>query len=225
MLPWLILGACGRGDPVPPTPPIAPIAPTTPGAPAASADLDARFADPIAAAGPAYAAWGRVDEMVAFAPTDCADPSTVELAVASKVRVSNAAGAPHGEKLYFLWASDRTAYLERRPIAKGFTIVKESFRAVPGRPPANAPPPGAGLGAPAPAPVRSIQRGGAWFEVGEPAGLFVMTKVAAGAADGTDVGWIYGTIDPSGRVTSAGRVASCMRCHEDAAHDRLFGLQ
>jgi len=26
-------------------------------------------------------------------------------------------------------------------------------------------------------------------------------------------------------VTSAGRVASCMQCHEAAPHERLFGLQ
>lgn len=177
------------------------------------------------AAGPnrGYTAWGRVDANASFAPTACADPSTVRSAFASKVRGSDAAGAAHGEKLYFLWASERTAYLERRPIPKGFTIVKESFRAVPGRPPVNEPPPR--MGAAPPAPVRVIQRDGVGFQTGEPAGLFVMTKVTADAADGTDAGWIYGTIEPAGRVTSAGRVASCMRCHEDATHDRLFGLQ
>jgi hypothetical protein len=219
---WLLFGACSGTEPR--TASVAPAAPAAPVAPVTSADLDARFVDAIAAAGPAYTAWGRVDEGVAFAPTDCAAPSSMKLAMASRVRRSDAADAPHGEKLYFLWASDRAAYLERRPIAKGFTIVKESFRAVPGRPPANKPiEPIMRAGAEPPAPVRALQRDGAWFETGEPAGLFVMTKVAAGPLDGTDAGWIYGTIDPAGRVTSAGRVASCMGCHEDQ-HDRLFGL-
>jgi hypothetical protein len=42
---------------------------------------------------------------------------------------------------------------------------------------------------------------------------------------GTDEGWVYGTVTPDGKdVTCAGRVASCMGCHADAPHDRLFGL-
>jgi hypothetical protein len=42
---------------------------------------------------------------------------------------------------------------------------------------------------------------------------------------GTDAGWVYGTVTPDGKqVTSAGRVESCMGCHQDAPHDRLFGL-
>ena len=42
---------------------------------------------------------------------------------------------------------------------------------------------------------------------------------------GTDEGWVYGTVTPDGQqVTSAGRVESCMMCHQGAPHDRLFGL-
>jgi hypothetical protein len=42
---------------------------------------------------------------------------------------------------------------------------------------------------------------------------------------GTDEGWVYGTVSADGKqVTSAGRVESCMRCHQKAPHDRLFGL-
>ena len=44
--------------------------------------------------------------------------------------------------------------------------------------------------------------------------------------EGTDAGWIYGTLTPDGKtVTSAGRVQRCMDCHDVAPHDRLFGLQ
>jgi hypothetical protein len=42
---------------------------------------------------------------------------------------------------------------------------------------------------------------------------------------GTVAGWIYGTVTPDGKtVTSAGKVESCMKCHEEAKGDRLFGL-
>ena len=42
---------------------------------------------------------------------------------------------------------------------------------------------------------------------------------------GTDNGWVYGTVTSDGKtVTSAGRVATCMNCHKEAKHDRLFGL-
>ena len=44
-------------------------------------------------------------------------------------------------------------------------------------------------------------------------------------AEGSDAGWVYGTVTPDGRVTSAGRVASCMGCHVDAPHERMFGLK
>ena len=42
---------------------------------------------------------------------------------------------------------------------------------------------------------------------------------------GTDAGWVYGTVSADGKtVTAAGKVESCMKCHQDAKHDRLFGL-
>jgi hypothetical protein len=31
-------------------------------------------------------------------------------------------------------------------------------------------------------------------------------------------------VSPAGAVTSAGRVGSCMACHEVATHERLFGV-
>jgi hypothetical protein len=52
-------------------------------------------------------------------------------------------------------------------------------------------------------------------------GLYVMMKT--GDVD-SDAGWMYGTLTPDGRVTSSGRVASCMDCHRDAM-DRIFGLK
>jgi hypothetical protein len=52
--------------------------------------------------------------------------------------------------------------------------------------------------------------------------LFIMYHVDP-ATPGTDNGWVYGTVTPDGKtVTSAGRVASCMRCHQSLS-GRLFG--
>lgn len=54
--------------------------------------------------------------------------------------------------------------------------------------------------------------------------LFMMCKVDP-KTPSTDQGWIYGTVSPDGKkVTSAGRVKSCMGCHTKAEHDRRFGL-
>lgn len=57
------------------------------------------------------------------------------------------------------------------------------------------------------------------------AGLFIMTKLDPGTP-GTDAGWIYATVAADLKtVTDVGRVANCMKCHQDAPHDRLFGLR
>ena len=52
--------------------------------------------------------------------------------------------------------------------------------------------------------------------------LFLMIKT--GEPD-SDAGWIYGTATPDGStITAWGKLASCMECHQDAKHDRLFGV-
>ncbi len=69
-----------------------------------------------------------------------------------------------------------------------------------------------------------VRAGGRLYHARQKAGLFVMYKEGPGTP-GTDEGWVYGTVTADGRtVTSAGRVATCMGCHKDAPHDRLFGL-
>jgi len=42
--------------------------------------------------------------------------------------------------------------------------------------------------------------------------------------DGDGFAVYHATITPDGQVTAAGRVASCMGCHEVATHERLFGV-
>jgi hypothetical protein len=58
----------------------------------------------------------------------------------------------------------------------------------------------------------------------EKAELFIMYKLDPETPD-TDEGWVYGTVTGDGAaLISGGRLASCMSCHLEAPHDRLFGL-
>lgn len=82
-----------------------------------------------------------------------------------------------------------------------------------------------------------VMANGVQYKACQPASLFVIYRVPDGAdTEGTDDGWVYGTVQDDGRVpgapgesrpapvvTSAGRVASCMRCHARAPMGRLFG--
>jgi hypothetical protein len=68
------------------------------------------------------------------------------------------------------------------------------------------------------------RKDGRLYHAKEKLGLFIMLKLDP-ETPGTDDGWVYGTVTADGKtVTSKGRVASCMKCHQDAPHDRLFGL-
>ncbi len=191
---------------------------------AGSAPLDQRFVAPLRDAGARYRSWGRVDERPNLAPTLCRLPTPADHGTPSQVRLS-AAGSPHGAKLYYLWASSTSDYLAiatAGQVPAGFAIVKESFAAVV-HPPAR--PPDATGELAAPSPITWLDGDGGRLHVGPAAGLYVMAKVGAADLDGTDAGWVYGTISTDGAVTSAGRVEECMACHEDAEHDRLFGLR
>jgi hypothetical protein len=104
------------------------------------------------------------------------------------------------------------------PAAIGQTLVKESWQALDAAP---------GRATEATARYRmplTAVVDGKQYHAGDRHGLFVMHKLAADTA-GTDQGWIYGTVDRDGVVTAAGRIASCMRCHQDASEDRRFGLR
>jgi len=69
-----------------------------------------------------------------------------------------------------------------------------------------------------------VRRDGHLYRAATKSGLFIMYKLDPKTPD-TDEGWVYGTVSADGKtVTSAGRVQSCMNCHQDAPHDRLFGV-
>ncbi len=197
----------------------------------------AEFHQPLLDATAAYEDLGRVDDETRWAPYLCRMP------MPGQARPSESGdGATHGEKLYSLFAKDREQYL--RPtsdtVAVGQVVVKESWGLEEIRA-ADAIVAGKYLSPAEQAALTQKQlidyqrtqsgfhpyatRDGKIFRATERAGLYVMVKVGSADAPNTDQGWIYGTLTMDRKITSAGRVASCMGCHESADHDRLFGLE
>jgi hypothetical protein len=194
-----------------------------------AAEIDARFTGTLLAIAREYREWKAVDDELRFAPQLCRSPMPGRLHFSESDDATT-----HGEKLYLLYAKDPVAYgfpptfggmgpaptsepTSGPPIEQA--IVKESFAALAhdseGRPPA-------GVDGD-PLSWRPALRDGVLHSAGEALDLYVMVKLPADTP-GTDTGWVYGTLTPDGgTVTSAGRVKSCMGCHESAPHDRLFG--
>lgn len=176
-----------------------------------------------------YRRYGRVDDLARWAPQLCEMPKP------SVARFSASADpSTHGRKLYFLFAKDRRAYMvdrERGDQPVGQVLVKESW--IPeelrdgsagidpeGRVDSGEEDPGVRNGRWLP----YAERDGRRYHASTMAALFIMFKQDPASA-GSDRGWIYGTVSADGKsVTSAGRVSSCMKCHEEAPRDRMFGL-
>jgi hypothetical protein len=151
-----------------------------------------------------------------------------------KARMSQATTGGHARKLYSLFAKDRAAYTRASlegaaPSAPGQTIVKESYhpqlltdaeqkeileKGTHSRP---VPEGVAGGGNFEP----YARDGDKMYLASKLVALYIMQKKAPGTP-ATDAGWIYGTVTPEGEVTSAGRVASCMGCHDTSKHDRIL---
>lgn len=193
-------------------------APAAPAAPQAiEGQLDPAFVPVIEQAVKGYEQFVRVTGEPKTAPTDCRLPGPF-------ARVSQAeSDAQHGGKLYLLYArlaeaATRDYVKPAEPAAVGQTLVKEAWDCVPG-------PQTAATQASKRYPLGlTIQGADGTCHAGAAHGLFVMHKLAKNTP-GTDQGWVYGTIDAKGQVTGAGRMASCMRCHQDADNDRRFGLR
>ena len=190
---------------------------------AAPGPVDERFRERLLEIAAAYTSYGRVDDLGRWAPFLCSIPPPAQARMsASRDRET------HGRKIYSLLARDREAYVScaERPQPTDQVIVKESW--LPEALPAGEPMPepsrtGEGLGA-VPYFHPYAEMDGRVYRATTPGPLFVMFKVGA-ETPGTDDGWVYGTVDTGGEVTSAGRVESCMGCHADAPHGRLFGPQ
>jgi hypothetical protein len=196
-----------------------------------------------------YKCLRQVDVEARWAPSDCL---TIPFYTPAKARVSASDDAEtHGRKLYFLFAKDRDAYLalgggkkhraadvfgfehsatvgDNEPLPESLQalqqfVVKQSWTAVEidvaserletrqsGDPLQDA--------------DLYASRDGKLYKTGEQRDLFIMFKLDPKTPE-TDNGWVYGTVTADAKqVASAGRVESCMRCHKEAKHDRLFGL-
>jgi hypothetical protein len=195
--------------------------PPVPGAAAAPAgqDVASPFTTLLRGIAANYERFTLVTGEPRHAPTLCRAPLRTE-DMAPPVRRS-AAAAEHGDKLYLLYArfADGVQYVKAGEPAKvGQTLVKQAWQCMEGEPT------GAEESARRHVATPVLREHGKVFHAGASRGLYVMHKLAADTAD-TDQGWVYGTIDRDGVVTSAGRVASCMKCHQDAPEDRRFGLR
>lgn len=161
-----------------------------------------------------YEAYQRVDDELHWAPGLCRQPQP------SHPRLSASTDADtHGRKLYFVFAADRSGYLERdgrTPGMVGQVLVKEAW--VPEEVPADT------RYDEQATPVRYLRQGDRLYHAGTKAGLFILYRLDPGTPD-TDDGWVYGTVQADGAtVTSAGPVRSCMGCHLKALKGRLFGI-
>jgi hypothetical protein len=192
-----------------------------------------------------YERYGLVAPAVSWAPMDCAfdiGPPVVgrqgPSPLAPELRFSSGGdSASHGRKLYWLfvkeWPEGDSYVLPGRPNPVGQAVVKEAWAAEEVK----------GDDKP-PKPLRrkaklrqgdkfveevalflpDARKDGHRYRATRKTALFVMFKLDPETPD-TDEGWVYGTVSADGKqVTSAGRVESCMRCHQKAPHDRLFGL-
>jgi len=181
------------------------------------------FEEQVLAIAADYLAWGRVDDELRWAPDLCRQP----LPGVARQSGSDDPGT-HGQKLYSVFAKNRAAYPSGPQT--GQVVVKQSWRteavteADGGFAPEKWRPTDGGTTITADHfyPYAKGEDGGV-FRATEPAGLYLMWKVEPATPD-TDEGWVYATILPSGEVTAAGRVSSCMGCHEVATHERLFGV-
>jgi hypothetical protein len=167
-----------------------------------------------------YLSWGRVDDELRWAPTLCRQP------LPGIARASNSDDpTTHGQKLYSVFAKNWASYPNGPH--DGQAVVKQSWKIEAVADVDGGFKPGA-----LPAPnddgdhFYPYAKGpdGTIYRAAEPAGLFIMFKLDP-ATPGTDEGWVYATVSPAGQVTSAGREATCMGCHEiSATHERLFGV-
>jgi hypothetical protein len=171
------------------------------------------FVRHIEAAKKDYGSFPVVTPQARVAPTDCRLPP-------AQADVSRAKGA-HGDKLYLLYVKDAAngTYIEAgKPAPVGQTLVKEAWEKIDGTATART----AAFDRYPAGIVATVD--GKPCHAGASYGLFVMHKLAADT-EGADRGWIYGTVDAAGKVTAAGRIASCIACHEKATEDRRFGLR
>ena len=188
---------------------------------------DKQFHDKLLEIAKTYPEYGRVDDEMRWAPWLCRAP------LPGRARFSRSSDeATHGKKLYSLFAKYRVSYLgqigaEDTDATKkqdaDQVIVKESWIPQEIKDPKDV------LERPGRRGVRGdhfdphVIKDGKTYKASKKGDLYIMMKLDPKTPD-TDNGWVYGTVTPDGKtVTSAGKVASCTKCHETKP-ERLFGL-
>lgn len=189
-------------------------------------EIDERFVADVKAAFAAYKTWGRVDDEMRWAPFLCRMPQP------GRPAMSGAADGAHARKLYSLFAKEHTAYAAlgnanapagSNARAGAQIVAKESFLpevvadAPKAQPPSGSEPPEADHFHP-----YTTGEDGKTYRASQLVGVYFVIEKSA-LTSGTDEGFVYGTVTATGEVTSAGRVSSCMGCHAQAKHRRLFG--
>lgn len=184
-----------------------------------------------------YMNWGRIDDEARWSPLFCRapNPGTAHVSASADEKT-------HGQKLYSLLTKQRDDYLalaKNKSVPAGFAIVKQTWLPEeitdPREKPAGSVDYTKVIRTPPPKGAQTIYdgdnfypyavKGDKVFKATKQADLFVMMKLDPKAPD-TDNGWVYATLTPDGKkVTAAGKIESCMKCHEKAPHDRLFGLK
>jgi hypothetical protein len=173
----------------------------------------------------AYTSLGRVDDENRWAPFLCRIPEP------STARFSDSADdGTHGQKLYTVYALHPDKYagfaagrgvgapvdpdpfegLERLLVKESWT-VREADSSQPV------------LMSEVGAWLRPAERDGKYYIADQLAGLYMLIKLTDDAPD-TDEGWVYATVSADGSRVTAGLEDSCMGCHRQAPHERLFGL-
>ena len=234
----LLLAACGTAVEATQNATVA--VPAETAAAAGDVPLPATVLADIDAVAEHYQRWSRIDDQMRWAPELCMLPP------APRARLSKSRDEQtHGRKLYSIFALHPEPYAgfpathhfytdsSRIDLSTEFeqVLVKEAWtpRVLAGdeTDPENREvldPLGPGLRRGIePAHLRPAQKDGQTYVPEDFAGLYLMLKLDD-ATPGTDEGWVYATVGPDKQVTAAGRIASCMECHVDAPHGRLFGL-
>jgi hypothetical protein len=182
------------------------------------ASIDPAVAAQVRAIAAEYPAWGRVDDQLRWAPWLCRIPLP-GLARAS----ASTDGATHGQKLYSVFVKKHDTYPDGPNT--GQVVVKESWTSEPVTDPSVTYDPAAARYNPDAGDhfYPYVMKDGRVYRAAARAGLYIMFKLDA-ATPGTDGGWVYATVTADGQLTAAGKISSCIGCHQEADHDRLFGV-
>jgi hypothetical protein len=165
-----------------------------------------------------YQSWGRIDDELRWAPWLCRIP------LPGLARMSTSSdSATHGQKLYSVFVKKRDAYpmgphTDQVVVKESWTSERVTDPSVMYDPERSRYSPDAGDHF-----YPYAMKDGMIYRAAARAGLYIMFKLD-GATPNSDGGWVYATITADGQLTAAGKIQSCVACHQEAEHDRLFGV-